>query len=582
MAELATFLQVVVTIGAPIALVRALRRRWGIGLRAVVVGALAFVVSQVGHLPFLAYTQSLLPDPHSPAFVPAAGAYYGLAAGLFEEGARFVAMRWVLTRERTGVHALAYGAGHGGIESAFVGLLAGYALLQVLVIDRVGIENLGVDAAQLEPIRAGIDAYHRDGVTGALLGTMERLCTIPFHVAASTLVMRAVVERRERWLVLAIAMHAVSDGMLVPLRPFGIGVTELFVLSTLPVSLLTMALTYRALPKLAVSAREARPASSGAPIEVVRAEKEYGEVRALRGVSFTLREGERACLLGPNGAGKTTTIRMITGAIAPTRGFVFVLGDASDDPTFLEKKRRVGIVPQQPGMYEHLDVRGYLSLVRDLYGRGDTALDAARRLGLEEVLDRPTSELSGGMQRRLVLAAALLPHPDVLVLDEPSAGLDPVASRQMIEAVREASASRTTLLCTHNLAEAEELCDSVIILRAGEVVVHASLEELRGKVQSRIALRARGGAAGLVEALKARGHAPELEEGDVRVAMFDAEARAPGLLRELLAAGLDVFECRIVKPSLEDLFFRVVETGGVTPSVPPAESASPSAAGAPP
>ena len=401
---------------------------------------------------------------------------------------------------------------------------------------------------------------------------MERLCTIPFHIAASTLVMRTVIEKRARWLVLAIVFHAITDGLILPVgHYFGPNVLELFVLATLPVSLVTIALTLRALPRLPRPASEPRPASSGAPVEVVRAEKEYGEVRALRGVSFTLREGERACLLGPNGAGKTTTIRMITGAIAPTRGFVFVLGDASDDEGFLEKKRRVGIVPQQPGMYDHLTVKQYLALVRELYDPRDADDDIVERLGLHDVLDRKTSELSGGMQRRLVLAAALLPRPDVLVLDEPSAGLDPVASRQMIEAVKSASEKRTTLLCTHNLAEAEELCDSVIILRAGEVVVHATLEELRNKVASRVALRAHEGAEALALALTKRGYAPEIHEGEVRVAIANADRAAPDLLRALLGDGLAVYECRIVKPSLEDLFFRVVETGAVTPSVPPPE-----------
>jgi ABC-2 type transport system ATP-binding protein len=220
-------------------------------------------------------------------------------------------------------------------------------------------------------------------------------------------------------------------------------------------------------------------------------------------------------------------------------------------------------------MYEHMTVRDYLALVRALYDRGDGPVVAARRLGLEDVLDRATTALSGGMQRRLALAAALAPHPDILVLDEPSAGLDPVAARRMIEAVKEASAKRTTLLCTHNLAEAEELCESVIILRGGEVVVHASIEELRSKVSGRVALRAHGDRDALIAVLTRLGHTHELEDGDVRVVIAEPEKAAPGLLRALLAEGIDVYECHVVKPSLEDLFFRVVETGGITPSVPP-------------
>lgn len=562
-------------IGAPIVLARAVRARYGVSWKALGVGAGAYVLSQVGHIPFNLLVAPHLPSAGGPYDVLVAALFYGLSAGCFEELARFVAMRSVLEGERTGPHALAFGIGHGGIESILFGLLVAIGLVNIAILERVGIEHVGLDQASMSLAREQLVQYHDVGVLPHVLAALERICAIALHVAASTLVMRAIVEKRVRWLLVAIAYHAISDGMILPIGlRFGGEVLELVLFATLPLSLLTAAVTVRALPRLARPAPESRPDASGAPIEVVRAEKTYGDVRALRGVSFTLREGERACLLGPNGAGKTTTIRMITGAIAPSRGFVFVLGAASDDADFLEKKRKVGIVPQQPGMYEHLTVRQYLSLVRELYERGDTALVAAQRLGLEGVLDRATSALSGGMQRRLALAAALLPHPDVLVLDEPSAGLDPVASRQMIEAVKAASANRTTLLCTHNLSEAEELCDSVIILREGEVVVHATIESLRSQVSGRVALRAHGGEAALVAAIEALGHTPQIDEGEVRVVVAEPDRAAPAILRALLERGVDVYECRIVKPSLEDLFFRVVEGGGLTPSVPPKPAAA--------
>jgi ABC-2 type transport system ATP-binding protein len=567
--ELATFVQVIVMIGAPIALVRALRARYGVGWLSFVIGAVGFVLSQVGHLPFNAMLMPLLPA-HGMARLVSMSIFLGLSAGCFEEVARYLAMRFAMEKERTGAHALAYGAGHGGIESAILGGLVSLTLINILIIERNGIENLGLDAAQAETVRAQIAAFHQGGVLPCFLAAMERLCTIPFHVAASTLVMRAVVERRVMWLLVAIVFHAITDGLILPVTHYlGSNAVEAFVLASLPVSLMTIAISMRALPKLPRPSLEERPPAKGEPIELVRVEKRYGEVHALRGVSFTLREGERACLLGPNGAGKTTTIRLITGAVAPTRGFTFVLGKTSDDEGFLDEKRRVGIVPQQPGMYEHMSVRAYLDLVRDLYDAKDPDDGITERLGLSDVLDRSTSALSGGMQRRLALAAALLPRPDVLVLDEPSAGLDPVASRQMIECVRDASANRTTLLCTHNLAEAEELCESVIILRGGEVLVHTRIDELRAKVASRIALRANAGIAPLEAALTKLGHTTEIDDGEVRVTIANAEHAAPKLLRALLDEGIDVYECRIVKPSLEELFLQVIERGVATPSVPP-------------
>ena len=574
MAELATLLQVVVMIGAPIVVVRAIRARYALSWRVVGIGAATFLLSQVGHIPFNDLVTPLLPRSFSPANLAIASLFFGFSAGCFEELARFGMMRWAMNNERTGAHALAFGAGHGGIESVILGGLMALTLVNIVVLERVGVDQVGAEASQIDVIRAQLRAFDEGGVVPHLLGAMERLCTIAFHIAASTLVMRTVVEKRARWLVLAIVLHAITDGMILPVTHYlGVNVLEAFLLATLPVSLVTIALSMRALPKLPRPTSEPRPTPTGEPIEIVRAEKRYGDVHALRGVSFTLREGERACLLGPNGAGKTTTIRMITGAIAPTRGFVFVLGETSADEGFLDKKRRVGIVPQQPGMYEHLTVRGYLALVRELYGAENPDDDIAERLGLHDVLDRVTSALSGGMQRRLALAAALLPRPDVLVLDEPSAGLDPVASRQMIECVKDASSQRTTLLCTHNLAEAEELCDTVIILREGEVVVHTRIDELRAKVAGRIGLRAHGGTAALAAAIEKRGHAIEIDGDEVRVLIPNAERAASGLLRELLADGIDLYECRIVKPSLEDLFFQVVESGVATPSIPPADAA---------
>lgn len=575
MAELATLAQVLIEIGVPIALARALRARRPVGWRALLVGVLAFLLSQVGHLPFNALVGPLLPAPPSPWAVPVASVFLGLSAGVFEELARYGAMRWALAKQQTGAHALAYGVGHGGVESTILGVLAATTLLNVLLIERVGPQALGVPPGQIPMVEQGMRELHDAGALPHLLAAVERVCAISFHVAASTLVMRAVVEKRVRWLLLAIAYHALTDGMLLPLqRSFGTEITEVFILGTVPVSLVVLIWTVRALPSLPVPPREARPAASGAPIELVRADKRYGEVHALKSATFTLRAGERACLLGPNGAGKTTTIRLITGALAPSSGFAFVLGRTADEDEFLACKARMGIVPQQPGMYEHLTVRQYLALVRELYGAGDAPEVAAARLGLEEALDRATSALSGGMQRRLALAAALLPHPELLVLDEPSAGLDPLASRQMIAAVREASAGRTTLLCTHNLAEAEELCDSVVILRGGEVVVHEAIDELRKKTQARVALRAHGTREHLVEALRGLGHVaePGESEPETRVPLLDAERAAPALLRALLEAGVEVFECRVVQPSLEDLFFQaVVGPAPETAAPPPTE-----------
>ncbi|QRK09951.1 ABC transporter ATP-binding protein [Archangium violaceum] len=294
------------------------------------------------------------------------------------------------------------------------------------------------------------------------------------------------------------------------------------------------------------------------PLEVSGVTKVYpGGIQALDQVSFRIAPGERACLLGPNGAGKTTLIRLLTGALRPSSGRVSLFGLGVEDPDFLGAKRRVGIVPQSPGMYRDLTVDDYLQLVRDLYGSGNIA-EVVDAFGLGSFRARRMAELSGGMQRRLSMAAALVSSPEVLLLDEPTVGLDPVATREVHTFLRKVMPGRTVLLCTHNLAEAEALCESAIILRQGRVLLHERIATLRQRIQPVLVLRAAQGPGRLMEALVAQGLVPTSEEDAVRVHVADAVAQAPELLRRLLATGLEVYECRVVTPSLEDLFLDVV------------------------
>ncbi len=282
---------------------------------------------------------------------------------------------------------------------------------------------------------------------------------------------------------------------------------------------------------------------------------------ALDRVSWSIAVGSRTCLLGPNGAGKSTAIRLLQGAIAPTAGRVSLLGAPVGGPGYLAARRRTGLVPQGPGMYSDVTTAEYLTLAQRLYGRGSVGR-------LTEVFDlapyRNTrlAELSGGYQRRAVLAAALLAEPDVLLLDEPTVGLDPLAAHDVHEYLRQAMEGRTTLLCTHNLVEAEALCDQVIILREGRVLVQDALVNLRSRIQAQLQLAARQGAAALLGALRRLGVPAHsvADNGAVRVAVTDAQAEAPVLLRSLLADGLDVYECRTVEATLETVFLDLVRS----------------------
>ena len=278
---------------------------------------------------------------------------------------------------------------------------------------------------------------------------------------------------------------------------------------------------------------------------------------ALREVTWSIPVGARVCLLGPNGSGKTTSIRLLEGALTPTTGVVSLLGSEVNGEGYAEARRRCGIVPQQAGMYADLTVGEYLELARRLYRRGDTGA-TLEAFGLAGERDKRLAQLSGGFQRRLIVAAALLSEPEMLLLDEPTVGLDPVAAHEIHETLRTVMAGRTTLLCTHNLAEAEALCDDVVILRQGEVLLHEPLARLRERQRPRTRLLARQGPAELGKRVRAHGLATVLDDGGV-IVPIDARTDAPDLLRALLADGIDVYECTPLSATLEELFLEVVK-----------------------
>ena len=276
---------------------------------------------------------------------------------------------------------------------------------------------------------------------------------------------------------------------------------------------------------------------------------------ALREASWSVGEGARACLLGPNGAGKSTSIRLLQGALRPSIGSVELLGAAVGTAAYLDARLRTGIVPQGPGMYPDLTAGEFLAFAADLYGASpDRVIEV---LGLGDHLGTRMTQLSGGFQRRVVLAAALVGEPEVLLLDEPTVGLDPVAGHDVHEFLNEAMRGRTTLLCTHNLTEAEALCDEVVILREGRVIVQGPLEELR-RSRPRLRLAAHQGPRALLSALDGLGAAASVEGDALLLETADPEGEAPRLLRRLLGAGLDVYECTPVRATLEDLFLEAV------------------------
>lgn len=271
----------------------------------------------------------------------------------------------------------------------------------------------------------------------------------------------------------------------------------------------------------------------------------------LADATWHVARGTRACLLGPSGSGKTTVVRMLQGALEPTGGSIFLLGSPVDSSAYRSVRRNVGILPQGPGMYPDLTVGEYMALAARLAdARPDRAVET---LNLREYLHTRMTYLSSGLQRRLALAAAIVADPELLVLDEPTAGLDAVAAHDLQGYLRDAMRSRTSLLCTHNDAEAEMLCDEVITLRGGRVVAQGTWEELRSRGRARLRVAARQGADRLLTQLAVLGYDAEAGEGAVLVRLANLQQDTPAMLRQLLESGIDVYECAPTRPSVESI-----------------------------
>lgn len=217
-------------------------------------------------------------------------------------------------------------------------------------------------------------------------------------------------------------------------------------------------------------------------IEVRNLVKEYGEYAAVKNISFTVKTGEILGFLGPNGAGKTTTMRMITGALPPTSGTVVLSGfDILENP--LEVKKRIGYLPETPPLYMDLSVEYYLKFVAKIKGvaaniQKERVEWSMEKCGLKEVSKRLIANLSKGFKQRVGLAQAIINKPDVLVLDEPTVGLDPNQIREIRNMIQGLAKEHTIILSTHILPEVSMICDRATIIQNGNIVKEGTIKEL--------------------------------------------------------------------------------------------------------
>ena len=229
-------------------------------------------------------------------------------------------------------------------------------------------------------------------------------------------------------------------------------------------------------------------------IEIDRLSKRYGGIKAVDRLTCSVGRGEIVGLLGPNGAGKTTTMRMLTTFLAPTAGRARLAGhDVLDEP--IAVRRKVGYLPENVPLYTEMRAREYLKFraaLKDIpRARRRAAVDGViERCGLVEVENRILGQLSKGFRQRVGLAEAMVHDPDILILDEPTAGLDPIQIREVRSLIRELGDRHTILLSTHILSEVEAVCGRVVIIARGRIAVDDRLDRMR--TESAIVLEARG------------------------------------------------------------------------------------------
>ena len=305
-------------------------------------------------------------------------------------------------------------------------------------------------------------------------------------------------------------------------------------------------------------------------IEVQHVTKRYGPVAAVSDVSFRVEAGQILGFLGPNGAGKTTTMRVLTGYLPPTEGTATVAGfDVLKDP--IEVKRRTGYLPETPPLYPDMTVREYLTFVARINGlaaaeRGNRLDQVMERTSVGDVADRHCGKLSKGYRQRVGLAQAILHNPDVLILDEPTAGLDPKQIIETRELIKELAGDHTIILSTHILPEVAQTCERVVIINKGRVVAEDSPDNLTGRLHGAVTVQLQIDTGG-VDPTAALHAVPGVaavsvgEPGDEGRTIEIQSAQDVDIRRDLANAvvsnGWGLLEMRRARLSLEEIFLQL-------------------------
>jgi ABC-2 type transport system ATP-binding protein len=310
-------------------------------------------------------------------------------------------------------------------------------------------------------------------------------------------------------------------------------------------------------------------------IEVQHLTKRYGRITAVDDVSFKVESGEILGFLGPNGAGKTTTMRILTGYMPPTEGKAIVAGfDVFEQP--IEAKRRTGYLPETPPLYPEMSVVEYLSFVAKIKGvrptdRRQRVRQVMERTRVVDVADRLCSKLSKGYRQRVGLAQAIIHNPDVLILDEPTAGLDPKQIIETRELIKELAGSHTIVLSTHILPEVSQTCQRVVIINKGHVVAVDTPDNLTARLRGSETMYVQADSngqslTGMLRGVPGVTRVVEAERRDGVIGYEIDSEQGRDIRRDLAGAivngGWGLLELRPLRMSLEEIFLSLTTEEG--------------------